>query len=57
MRTARSLTVSDGEGGLPPSGCRPTPWTEGMTNACENITLPQTSFAGGNEYFYSGSYV
>ena len=23
-------------------------WTEGMTHACENITLPQTSFAGGN---------
>ena len=24
-------------------------WTEGMTNACENITLPQTSFASGNK--------
>ena len=23
------------------------PCTEGMINACENITLPQTSFAGG----------
>ena len=23
-------------------------WTEGMRHACENITLPQTSFAGGN---------
>ena len=22
--------------------------TEGMRHACENITLPQTSFAGGN---------
>ena len=40
-------------GGL--SGQRP-PWTEtpldrdpcGQTDACENITLPQTSFAGGN---------
>ena len=28
--------------------CRsPLPWTEGMTHACENITLPLTSFAGG----------
>ena len=26
-----------------------SPWTEGMTHACENITLPQTSFAGGND--------
>ena len=25
----------------------PPPCTEGMINACENITLPQTSFAGG----------
>ena len=24
----------------------PPPWTEGMTHACENITLPQTSLAG-----------
>ena len=24
-------------------------WTEGMTHACENITLPQTSFASGNK--------
>ena len=31
---------------------KPTPpplWTEGMTHACENITLPQTSFADGNK--------
>ena len=27
----------------------PPPWTEGMTHACENITLPQTSFADGNK--------
>ena len=30
-------------------------WTEGMTHACENIILPQTSFAGANneiEVFY-----
>ena len=27
---------------------KPNPhWTEGMTHACENITLPQSSFAGG----------
>ena len=25
-------------------------WTEGMTHACENITLPQTSFAGSNHF-------
>ena len=24
-------------------------WTEGMTQSCENITLHQTSFAGGNK--------
>ena len=26
-------------------------WTEGMTDARENITLSQTSFAGGNNLF------
>ena len=26
----------------------PPPWTEFLTHATENITLPQTSFAGGN---------
>ena len=25
----------------------PPPWTEFLTHAYENITLPQTSFAGG----------
>ena len=30
-----------------PPECRPTP-VDRMTDACENITLPQTSFAGGN---------
>ena len=32
----------------------PPPWTEFLTHATENITLPQTSFAGGNKssYFY-----
>ena len=61
MRTARSLTVSRIirlGGGLPnppvlwmrtsPTSPPYPPWTEGMTQACENITLPQTSFAGGN---------
>ena len=27
-------------------------WTEFLTHATENITLPQTSFAGGNNAFY-----
>ena len=27
----------------------PPPWTEFLTHATENITLPQTSFAGGNK--------
>ena len=39
-------------GGVPgPGGCLPrySPlWTEFLTHASENITLPQTSFAGGN---------
>ena len=30
-----------------PPGCRTSLWTEGMTHTCENITLTQTSFAGG----------
>ena len=63
MRTARSLIVSRsikwGEGGWadplldadPPSWRQtpsPTP-VDGMTvDASENITLPQTSFTGGN---------
>ena len=61
MRTTRSLTVSriirlGGSAqpprysgcGLPPPPPPPPPWTEGMTQVCENITLPQTSFVGGN---------
>ena len=34
----------------PPPGPDPPPllWTEFLTQASENITLPQTSFAGGN---------
>ena len=31
-----------------PPGTRPPLRTEFLTHACENITLPQTSFAGGN---------
>ena len=27
----------------------PPLWTEFLTHACENITLPQTSFAGGKK--------
>ena len=27
-------------------------WIEGMTHACENITLPKTSFAGGKDIFW-----
>ena len=27
----------------------PPPWTEFLTHASENITLPQTSFAGGKD--------
>ena len=37
-------------GSHPPSQCMlgsQPPRTEGMTHACENITLPQTSFTGG----------
>ena len=58
MRTSRSLAVSRRIGwgvgwgrGLPktpdadPPGCRPP--MDRTTDAGENITLPQTSFAGG----------
>ena len=49
--------VSLAEGGLPgrgDGGCFPAyteayPPVNRMTDACENITLPQTSFAGGNK--------
>ena len=39
-------------GGVPaqrgvPAQVLPPPWTEFLTHATENITLPQTSFAGG----------
>ena len=54
MRTARSLTISRsirwrGGGAVCPNPLdADSPWTEEMTHACENITLPQTSFAGDN---------
>ena len=32
----------------PPDADPPSLWTEGITHVCENITLPQTSFADGN---------
>ena len=39
------------QGGVPTRGCNcpgtPPLWTEFLTQATENITLPQTSFAGG----------
>ena len=49
MRTARSSS-RPGEGGLHthPRDQAPPLWTEFLTHACENITLPQTSFAIGN---------
>ena len=31
------------------TGIHLPPWTEFLTHASENITLPQTSFAGGNK--------
>ena len=35
---------------MPPAKEAPPPLcTEWLTNTCENITLPQTSFAGGNK--------
>ena len=63
MCTAHSLTVSRsirGRGACMAGGCAcvagvvrgthaPSP-VDRMTDACKNITLPQTSFAGGNEH-------
>ena len=56
MRTARALTVSPSmlcTGVLPRGGGIPActeadPPVNRMTDRCKNITLPQTSFAGGN---------
>ena len=61
MRTARfsgRLYREGGWGCLPlgPGGVYhtslsppPPPWTEWLTDRCKNITLPQTSFAGGKD--------
>ena len=54
MRTARLLIVSHSipwEGGLPNPNplWMQTPPVNRMTDRCKNITLPQTSFAGGNK--------
>ena len=61
MRTACTLTVSPSmlcsRGGVWSRGVvsqhalrqTPPPWTEFLTHASENITLPQTSFAGGKK--------
>ena len=39
-------------GGIPAcTEADPPLWTEFLTHATENITLPKTSFAGGNKYF------
>ena len=38
----------------PPGGVPaqvPPLWTEWLTDRCKNITLPQTSFAGGNKFY------
>ena len=58
MRTARSSSHREDLHQAPPPGAAPpdqvtppgpgtAPWTEFLTYACENITLPETSFAGG----------
>ena len=61
MRTARSSSrpgevsthIPPGAGTpqnqAPPGTRHPHLWTEFLTHVCENITLPQTSFAGGND--------
>ena len=72
MHTARLLTVSPSMhcAGPGPGGClvlggvvyqhalRQTPlWTEFLTHATENITLSQTSFAGGNDTYLNSVYL
>ena len=67
MRTARVLTVSHSMlctggctwsrgWGVPGPGVSGTPplWTEFLTDTSENITLPQTSFAGGKKGNWEG---
>ena len=59
MRTARfSGRLFGGYGGLPWGGCLPRGMSVthpyGQTDACESITLPQTSFASGNKVIVEG---
>ena len=51
-REVSGLGWVSGPGGWYPSmhwGRLPPLWTEFLTHATENVTLPQTSFAGGNK--------
>ena len=43
-------------GGIPAcTEVDPPLWTEFLTHTCENITLPQTSFAGGKKVYIGKS--
>ena len=42
-----STSIWGGGGGIPACTEADPPWTEFLTHTTENITLPQTSFAGG----------
>ena len=55
MRTARLLTVSQHAlmGGVPAQVLPPA--VNRMTDRCENITLPQTSFVGGKDVTFNTS--
>ena len=44
------LVIGGEAGVVSQHALRQTPPVNRMTDACENITLPQTSFAGGNYY-------
>ena len=48
------MSAPEGTGGVSQHALRQTPplWTEFLTQASENITLPQNSFAGGNKHDY-----
>ena len=56
MRTARSSSRPGGVFTSPPTPGAGTPRSRhhpcGQTHACKHITLPQTSFAGGNNMTY-----
>ena len=56
MRTARSSSLREGSPpGTPPTRHTPRdqapPPLNRMTNRCKNTTLPETSFAGGKNYY------